>query len=88
MNSIRGRRLPSPIGVSPIDESVYGVRDLEGSADELTSGRTIEGQSYISIRGGGWTVPDEYRYRVTTRLGRLPLAYDRGTGFRLVAEMK
>jgi serine/threonine protein kinase/formylglycine-generating enzyme required for sulfatase activity len=57
-----------PVGAYPLDESVFGVRDLAGSVAEPTSGHTTEG--YVSLRGGSWYEPTEYYYRIANRLGR------------------
>jgi serine/threonine-protein kinase len=81
-------RVPLPVGSAPIDESVYGVRDLEGSAEELTSGRPQPdwAEPIQSIRGGSWDRPDENFFRVATRNGIHPTASSRQLGIRLVAE--
>jgi serine/threonine protein kinase/formylglycine-generating enzyme required for sulfatase activity len=77
-----------PIGVAPLDESVFGVRDLAGSVTEFTTGRPCPlRREFIAHRGGGWDETDEYFYRIATRNGLLPGSYRQGTGFRLVAEL-
>ncbi len=81
----------NPVGTSPVDESVYGVRDLTGSVEEHTSGCTVEGvgHKFAAIRGGSWATVDAYRFLIPTRLGRLPHGRPgRGSGIRLVAEPK
>jgi formylglycine-generating enzyme required for sulfatase activity len=75
-----------PVGSSPMDESVYGVRDMAGSASEWTTGRTLE--SYTAYRGGNWNTPDEYFFRTATRNGMSPTGSAPGLGFRLVAELR
>ena len=77
---------PSPVGQTPTDESVFGVRDLAGSVSEHTSGQPVKGGNYTSLRGGSWYTSDAYRYRIMTRFGRKPeRTASMGAGFRLVA---
>jgi serine/threonine-protein kinase len=84
-NESGGRRsIPEPVGLHPIDESVFGVRDMAGSVCEPTSGETIRG--YVSVRGGSWYEPTEYYYRIANREGRLR-ARGLDQGIRLAAEI-
>jgi hypothetical protein len=69
-----------------MDESVYGVRDMAGSASEYTSDKTTGRYRYISRRGGNWNTTDEFEYRIPTRNGILPENSRIGAGFRLLAE--
>jgi formylglycine-generating enzyme required for sulfatase activity len=62
------RSRAGPVGAYPLDESVFGVRDLAGSVAEPTSDSTIKG--YVSLRGGSWYEPTEYFYRIANRQGR------------------
>lgn len=75
---------PGPVGRHPLDESVFGVRDMAGSVTELTSGETVP--AFRSLRGGDWNEPTEYCYRIANREGRrTPGGTD--LGLRLVAEL-
>ena len=74
-------------GLCPFDESVFGVRDLEGSIHEPTTGRTKERRQYIVLRGGAWEAEDEYEFRVDTRVGFPPETRSRRIGIRLIAEL-
>ena len=72
-------------GVFPLDESVYGIRDLAGSVSEPTTDLTVAGQGFISYRGGHWLTIDEYLFHAATRTGRLADTHEMNCGFRLVA---
>ena len=76
------------VGYAPFDESVYGVRDMTGSVSEHALGRPLARYSFSSTRGGNWDSVDEYYSRAATRNGLLPWSFARGTGFRLVAELR
>ena len=78
---------PNTVGISPVDESVYGVRDMGGSVAEWTTSRPSWRDEYRSHRGGHWFTTDDYFFRVANRNGLLPWNGDRGVGFRLVAEL-
>jgi formylglycine-generating enzyme required for sulfatase activity len=83
---IHGRkRIPHQTERFPLDESVYGVRDLAGSVEEYTSSEISP--LYPSRRGGSWSNVDDTHFRAATRSSRL--AYGRGAdaGFRLVIEL-
>jgi serine/threonine protein kinase/formylglycine-generating enzyme required for sulfatase activity len=82
----RPGKTPAVVGVSPLDESVFGVRDLAGSVQEHTSGKPLERFRYRSLRGGGWNSVDEFYYRAATRNSLYPERSHTQTGFRLVAE--
>ena len=45
--------LPGDVGRSPLDESVYGVRDMKGSAREILADR-LGPPNMASVRGGSW----------------------------------
>ncbi len=79
---------PGSVGISPLDESVFGVRDLAGSVSEHTSGRTQpeQGYRYTSIRGGNFYNTDDFWFRIATRNGILPENSGVNTGLRLAAE--
>ena len=76
-----------PIGLNPIDESVFGVRDMAGSVCEYTMGRPDPNdETYHSYRGGSWEVNQEFYYRMATRNGLTTRGFYTHSGFRLVAE--
>jgi len=81
------RGLPRERGRSPIDESVYGVRDLAGSIVEFAVGFPAFRKRYRSCRGGGWSKIDEYRFRTDSRFGLLPEATRTSSGIRLVVDV-
>ena len=97
--SYRRRLSADLVGASPLDESVFGVRDLAGSVQEFTSSRieerlsgSVRGGSaeefYPSLRGGSWKPPASPQYyRIACRSYQFP-TYGPGIGFRLVAEME
>ena len=77
-------RGPGEIGAYPMDESVYGVRDMAGLMSEPT--RDNKEGNLRALRGGSWYTVTDYFFRVTNRNGKLPWnqqAID--MGFRLVA---
>ena len=81
----RGRSTAVSVGVYPMDESVYGIRDLAGNASEPTTDIT-EGH-YRSVRGGNWYAFDDYFFRVANRNGAFPWSrYRVDQGIRLVAD--
>src|SRR5262249_892225 len=83
------KRVPTPTGSFPLDESVFGVRDLAGSVSENTSGEIRDQERvFVSRRGGNFFEPDELWIHIATRNG---IRADRSalqTGFRLVADIK
>jgi len=84
---IRGTSHPDVVGAYPRDESVYGIRDLAGSASEPTTDVT-EG-NYLSVRGGNWRTVNDYFFRVANRNGRFAASkFAVDQGIRLVAEPK
>jgi serine/threonine protein kinase/formylglycine-generating enzyme required for sulfatase activity len=88
--SARGTRgrgsSPCAVDSYPTDESVYGVRDLAGSASEPTTDVTED--EYRSVRGGNWYAVDHYFFRIANRNGSWPNASRKiDQGIRLVAEL-
>jgi formylglycine-generating enzyme required for sulfatase activity len=75
-----------PVGYVPSDESVYDVRDMAGSATELTLGLTDDVGRYGAWRGGSWRTATQYFFRIANRNGRQPWDSWHDTGLRLVAE--
>lgn len=85
-NGLWSAHLPPGVGLFDTDESVYGIHDLAGSVDELTSSQILI--RYTTRRGGNWYQSDSQNLRIATRNGRLATGRGTETGFRLVAEPK
>ena len=88
----RGRKLsdeirntPQPVGAFPLDQSVYGIRDLDGSVSEPIPAITIP--RHIVRRGGHWTAMDDFEFRLATRNGRVYRVHGIDLGIRVVAEI-
>jgi len=82
----KSRKAPELGGVSPLDESIFGVRDLAGSSTEHTLGSTRDG--FGVYRGGSFDSPDEQFQRCATRNGLDEPGRFRHSGVRLVAERR
>jgi formylglycine-generating enzyme required for sulfatase activity len=67
----------------PVDESVYGVRDLAGSVIEWNS--DIYGRYYYSTRGGQYDGDNYKLFRAATRDRFKPDVTAHTLGFRLIA---
>ena len=78
---------PETIGRYPMDESVYGVRDMAGSMYEPTSDKTTRRYRYTSLRGGNWYTTEDQYFRIANRNGRTPESAGIDCGLRLVAEL-
>jgi formylglycine-generating enzyme required for sulfatase activity len=78
------RRTLLDVGISPVDESVFGVRDLAGSVAEFTSDKTSG--KFVSYRGGFYDSNNDYMLRAGTRNGVLPGVEIHRLGIRLVAD--
>ncbi|MBI4603726.1 MAG: protein kinase [Planctomycetes bacterium] len=83
----KAKNRPGPGDAFPADVSPYGVRDMEGSAWEPTTGVTIPGRGYTAMRGGNWFTSDDFFFKLVTRNGRLPHEADIDAGLRIVAEL-
>ncbi len=79
---------PSPAGRHPIDESVFQIRDMAGSACEPTLGKTTITFRYTALRGGDWNTTEDTYFRIANRNGRPPEVSGIDTGIRLVAKFK
>ena len=81
------RSIPEVVGVFPTDVSVYGVRDVAGSArswcrpvdDELDP----EG---FPIRGGAWST-NQLAARTFDRIRRVPEMVIAGVSFRMARSL-
>lgn len=76
-----------PPGIVPLDESVFGVRDLEGSVREHTTGIPHEALRHRTSRGGSYDETSEVYFRLASRNGFLPESWKRSLGFRLAADL-
>jgi formylglycine-generating enzyme required for sulfatase activity len=82
-----GRRVVvEPRFAYPFDESVYGVRDLAGSAAEPTTQRALPSKQYFVYRGGYWSATDPRDVRAASRNRTIPWRQYHHLGIRLVAE--
>jgi serine/threonine protein kinase/formylglycine-generating enzyme required for sulfatase activity len=79
-----GTYSPTNVGAYPNDESVYGVRDLAGSVQEVTTDRVSE--IFHSTRGGDWFTWNDYTFRAANRDGNFAWKTSTNRGFRLVAD--
>ena len=86
--SYRRVKTPRAVGSTPTDESVYGIRDLAGSAKEHTTSIAVEGFRFTALRGGDWYTIDEFNWRVATRNGTLPTNGSLDAGIRLAADLE
>ncbi len=81
------RSTPEVRGAFPTDVSVYGVRDVAGSAADHCAGREWllepEGRA---VRGGSWA-DGPRSCRLASRRTRLPWVVDAGYGFRLARSL-
>ena len=75
---------PHPIGAFPEDVSVYGVRDLAGSAREMTES-FFPGERRV-LRGGSWRLPFA-ECRLTTRTPLTTATPLDAVGFRLAMDL-
>jgi serine/threonine-protein kinase len=74
---------PAPVGVYPVDCSVYGVLDTAGGMREWTTSVYQEGQ--VVMRGGTWG-DEADDCRCASRAGLQPAFRMPWVGFRLVTE--
>jgi serine/threonine-protein kinase len=83
-HSREGRPQPEPMGAFPTDISVYGVRDVAGSARDWCGDDSYNGDPRrVPIRGGAWS-SGMRPTRVANRFGREATHVNTFYGFRLV----
>ncbi len=70
----------------PMDESVYGIRDLAGGAAEPTTSLALKDRQWFVYRGGYWISTDPRDHRVTSRNRTIPWSPQNHIGIRLVAD--
>ena len=86
-----GQNNISPVGLHPIDESVYGVLDMGGCTKEpvintMSDPRIPEqDRRWCTLRGADWDTTDPRDPRIVTRNRRISYLSIRFVGFRLVA---
>ena len=75
-------------GTHPLDESVYAILDLAGSAKErvLAPGRP-QRRGYTTVRGGSWDDTDYRDFRAATRNRNLAASGYLFLGLRLAADL-
>lgn len=76
--------LPEPLGLFPIDESPFGVRDLGGGMREWTSTEAGAEKQWRIIKGGAWSGPVAF-CRSADRDAFEPVYVNTVDGLRLVA---
>jgi serine/threonine protein kinase/formylglycine-generating enzyme required for sulfatase activity len=78
---------PALAGASPFDDSVFGIRDMNGNVGEHTEDITIPGQPYRAYRGGSYLDIDELYFHLGSRNGIFPDRTGGGFGLRLAADL-
>ena len=83
-----GKRTPAVVGRGAFDESVFGVRDLAGSAEELVDGNPNPAiwKNAGTVRGGSWDTADVYSYRAASRNSIWRSGSKVSIGFRLALD--
>ena len=78
---------PKPVGASPDDESVYGVRDLAGGCREWCAEDHLdERRQERPVRGGSW-IGSARLCRLANRFGYTPRMATVQVGLRLAREL-
>jgi serine/threonine-protein kinase len=84
--SREGRPRPEAMGAFPTDISVYGVRDVAGSARDWCGEDSFNGDTRrVPIRGGAWA-SGVRPTRLANRFGREPTYVNTFYGFRLFSD--
>ena len=83
-DSFEGRPLPRRVGFFETDVSVYGVRDVAGSARNFVGDRDFDGDPGRRGMRGGWWNGHERNCRCASRAGNPPWFVDAYTGVRVV----
>ena len=79
----RPRALPEPVLRYPVDESVYRVYDLTGSAAEWIDDWFDEGRGMRRLGGSSWGFADPELFKIWGGNGEKPEARSHTFGFRL-----
>ena len=76
------RSAPEPVGLFPMDESPYGVRDMAGTTAEWCGDWLDEGRGQRPLRGVGFDA-SEFECRLTYVRGHRPYNVPYYAGFRV-----
>jgi formylglycine-generating enzyme required for sulfatase activity len=88
-NSIKGKRDgPDKIGSFPLDESVFGVKDVAGNVSEWCRTFYDQEKNIRINRGSAWSFVDENYARCAGRNGHSPSDVADFRGFRVVITKK
>ena len=84
----RGNQI-SETGTHPLDESIYGVLDLAGSAKEpvLTPAGILQAQRWATVRGGSWDDTHYMDFHAASRNRHPAVQGYRYVGLRLAADI-
>ena len=89
MNSKKGKRDgPDKIGSFPLDESVFGVKDIAGNVSEWCRTFYDQEKNIRINRGSAWSFVDENYARCAGRNGHSPSDVADFRGFRVVITKK
>lgn len=78
---------PKVVGSWSVDQSIYGLMDMAGSVEELCSTYKGYNSGYAVVKGGGYSIVDEYYFRSANRNGMDPTGSAGWLGFRLVVDL-
>jgi len=88
-NSKKGKRNgPDKIGSFPLDESVFGVRDIAGNISEWCQTFFDQEKNIRINRGSAWSYVDEDYARCAGRNGHSPTDVADFRGFRMAVSIK
>jgi serine/threonine-protein kinase len=89
VSSVKGKRDgPSEVGSFPMDESVYGVKDIAGNVTEWCQTFFDKEQNIRIARGGAWSYDDEKFARCAGKNGYSPQDVKDFRGFRIAMSLK
>ncbi len=86
-NASHDSHLAPSVGLSPLDESVYGIRDLTGSVSEHIGELALFDSKMFLVRGGNFNVTDERDFRAASRDQSLSYHQWEHIGFRVAADL-
>lgn len=87
-NSKKGKREgPDSVGSFPLDESVYGVRDIAGNVSEWCQTFYDQEKNIRINRGSAWSYVDENYARCAGRNGHSPSDVADSRGFRMAVSI-
>ena len=82
------RDSPDAVGEFPLDESVYGVRDIAGNVSEWCASFFDKEQNLRTYRGSSWGLLDESLARCASKKGVNPSSVTASHGFRIALTLK